>query len=168
MLSVAHPGLLPIPGLPELAASPDGIVVCEPRSSGFPERFVVEYRNPLSLIDRELTVDAAIEAVPRIPNFPLTKAEDGSYSVKRSHHFYYQIQGVLAATGTTTGYLVIRGHQSMAVARVSFDTDFFDTMVHKLRQFYFGAILPELACPLYRGLREHVRADLVDWDWSAL
>ena len=146
-ISVAHPGLVGVDGERALAASPDGIVCCHPGSTNFPSSFIVEYKNPKKLVDQEMTVDDAIRG---IKDFPLMFGDDRrSYELKRSHNFFYQVQGVMAATGISHAAFVIRGaKKSMAVAWVQFDEDFFHQCVVKLRRFYYEAVLPELVHPL--------------------
>ena len=50
-------------------------------------------------------------------------------------------------------YLVVRGYESMAVAAIEFDHEFFCDMKRRLLKFYHQTILRELACPrLMMGL----------------
>ena len=50
----------------------------------------------------------------------------------KSHHYYYQVMGVMAATKTTVCNLVVRGYESMAVATIEFDHVFFSDMKRRL------------------------------------
>lgn len=147
---IEHPGLVPIPESPMLGASPDGVVRCT--NPSLPERFAVEYKNPLSLIQKKLSVQQA--ATEKGGGFPLKYNEkDGKFYAVKSHHYYYQVMGVMAATKTTMCHLVVRGYESMAVATIEFDHVFFSDMKRRLLKFYHQAILPELACPrLMKGL----------------
>ena len=165
-VSVSHPDLVVVPGQTVLAASPDSIVCCKPGNTNFPSCFAVEYKNPKKLVDSGLTVDDAIGQ--KLPDFALTVSE-GKYELKRNHAFYYQVQGVMAATETSSAAFVIRGASgSMAVAWVAFDADFFNgVMIPRLRKFYFEAILPELSHPVMKEC-DQPRPYFVEWDYSEL
>jgi hypothetical protein len=147
-ISVSHPGLVLLPDENVFGASPDGIFCCQPSKASIPSSFVVEYQNQKKLADAGLTVDDAIRT--KVKDFPLGLDENGNYALKTSHSFYYQVQGVMAATELPNAAFVIRGAKlSMAVIRITFDKHFFLThILPKLRRFYYQAILPELAYPL--------------------
>lgn len=152
---INHPGLLAIDESPELAASPDGIATVD--CPTLPPKILLEYKNPKSLVDKRLSVNDAIDT---IPNFPLQMAGN-KYTLKKSHPFYYQIQGALKATKLSLCHLVLRGYNSIAVVDVPFDHIFYEAQAAKLRVFYFNYILPELAHPLfqYGGIRDCLGVD---------
>ena len=160
-ISVAHPGLVGISGEQALAASPDGIICCHSGSSNFPSSFVVEYKNPKKLVDQGMTVDDPIGVVK---GFPLMHGNNG-YELKKTHNYYYQVQGVMAATGLSDAAFVIRGdRESMEVVWIKFDRHFFEGCLKKLRRFYYEALLPELAHPLVSV--SGVRPYYVEWEYS--
>lgn len=163
-VSVAHPGLIVLKDHKVLGGSPDGIVVCDPGSTNVPSRFVVEYKNPKSLVDRGMTVD---DAITGIKGFALRTGSSG-YELKCTHSYYYQVQGVMAATGITDTAFVIRGAaNSMAVVWVKYDQAFVTECTGKLLKFYFQAILPELAHPVVPKAGS-ARSYFVEWDFSSL
>lgn len=165
-ISVHHPGLLLLPNEKVLGASPDGVFCCNPGTANIPASFVVEYKNPKKLVDAGMTVCEAVDT--KVKDFPLSRDENNEFILKPSHPFYFQIQGVMAATQLTDAAFVIRGaHDSMAVVWVSFDSEFFYTnVISKLRKFYFQAILPELAHPLMS--QSGARPYYVEWSYGQL
>ena len=121
---------------PWLAATPDGFVN-DPNA--IPQNGLVEYKNPHacrnSLIEEGITKKQI--------NF-LT-LNNGTVTLKRSHHYHYQIQTAMLCTSTKWCDFVVRTNlEFRVVERVSFDEEFCDSFIPKARAFYFNSILPEL------------------------
>jgi len=51
---------------------------------------------------------------------------------------------------------VVRTRKDLYIERIHYDEQWWRTQLSKLETFYFKALLPELACPLYHtgGIRE--------------
>ena len=153
-----HPGLMTRQaGLvvsvdnPWLAASPDGMVQDPdaPQPMG-----VVEYKNPFSA--RDLTLS---EACDKVKTFCLKKQdEEGSmtYKLKQQHDYYYQIQCQMYCCNVHWCDFVVRTNKDMHIERKCRAEDWWQKQLPKLNEFYFDALLPELACPRHNngGIRE--------------
>lgn len=107
--SFYQPGIFLSESEPFLAASPDGIVTC--KHCG---KFLVEvkclYKNrnshPKTAIkERDFCVQNS----------------DGSYQLRQTHEYFYQIQCQMAVTGITTCYLVIFTNRGIESIKVPFD-----------------------------------------------
>ena len=145
---VVHMGLSSHPKFKYMAGSPDGIGI----DTLSDERFLLEYKAPYGLKTSETSV---YNAPDLIPSFFLAK-KDGQLTLKKRHDFYFQIQGLLEVFDLPYCMLVVAGFDSKCAVRVERDRDVFErVMLPKLRQFYFGAILPERVYPMKRrgGLR---------------
>lgn len=102
---------------PWLAATPDGFVH-DP--SVTPSRGLVEYKNPHTIINDKV-------------------------SLKRSHHYYYQIQTAMLCTETQWCDFVVRTSiDFQLVERIRLDEEFCSSFIIKDREFYFNSILPEI------------------------
>lgn len=148
-ISVKSSGLVIHPEHHWLAASPDGLVT-DPAVSD--PTGIVEFKNPYK--HREVLLkDAASEA----KDFCLTvNAQTSSLRLKKSHHYYYQIQAAMFCTRVQWCDFVVRTNVDIHVERVQWDPQFWMPVLPKLQNFYFTAILPELALPRMHtgGIRE--------------
>lgn len=135
---------------PYIGASPDARVH-DPTYS--PPHGLAEYKNPYS--SRQLSIDEACQS----KTFFLQKEEkDGkiTYSLKRRHDYYYQVQCQLYCEGREWCDFVVRTEKGIFIERISQDNKWWKEQIPKIKEFYFKALLPELACPRYRqgGIRE--------------
>ena len=155
-ISIQHSGLVIHPTHHWLAASPDGLVY-DPTSTD--TLGISEYKNPYKF--RSTTLQ---DAATQTKDFCL-KLNDGSLSLKRTHIYYYQIQATMFCTGRKWCDFVVKTMTDLHVERIHWDPDFWRAALPRLRDFYFTAILPELALPNLQkgGIREH-SAWLVDQD----
>ena len=146
-ISICKSGFVIHPVHHWLGASPDGLV--NDPTSADPEG-VVEYKNPYSI--RMLALQ---DAASKGKDFCLVQKE-GSFQLKRSHLYFYQIQGTMFCTGRKWCDFVLRTEVDLHIERINFDSDFWSAAMHRLRSFYFSAVLPELAVPRLRkgGIRE--------------
>jgi hypothetical protein len=139
-IKIEHPSLTADKKHKFLAGSPDGI------ANLTNENFLLEYKAPYSLFQ---SGKAASEA-----NF-LSQSADPQLS--KRHNYFYQIQGLLHIFNLQYCLLVVAGAEDFAYIKVMREEDFFrEKMFDKLRNFYFGAILPEIVFPMKRrgGLRK--------------
>ena len=79
---------------------------------------------------------------------------DGKVVLKRSHSYYYQVQGQLALSGRKWCDFVIWTCVDISIERIFADSDFFQQhMLPFLNDFYVKAFIPELfTCRVKRGL----------------
>ena len=132
---------------PWLAASPDDRVIDQ---SSNPQLGLVEYKNPYSA--RTMTV---AEACQKIQSFCLEKKGE-TYQLKRNHDYHYQVQCQLYCNKLSWCDFVLRTEKELFVERIQIDPQWWNKHISKLKQFYFEALLPELACPRHNkgGIRE--------------
>ena len=79
------------------------------------------------------------------------------YTLKRRHDYYYQVQCQLYCENKEWCDFVVRTEVDISIERIHRDRKWWKEQVQpKLNDFYFNALLPELACPRYRqgGIRE--------------
>ena len=155
-MQATHPGLVTQRvGLvvsithPWIAASPDDLVTdpSAPNPYG-----VAEYKTPLSA--KGLTIEAACES---LNNFCLKKDKTTStISLRRTHQYYYQVQGQLFCTGREWCDFALSTTVECYVERIHVDRELWATILPKLKSFYFSVLLPELAYPMFYngGIRE--------------
>lgn len=127
---------------PWLAASPDDKVY-DPNTT--PSLGVAEYKNPYSA--RDLTLQ---EACDKIKTFCLERQQDNGrvmYKLKRRHDYYYQIQCQMYCCGVEWCNFVVRTNKDLHVERIPRDPDWWRQQLPRLKDFYFDALLPKLACP---------------------
>ena len=148
-ITVVKSGFVIHPSHHWLGASPDGIVN-DPASAD--PNGIVEYKNLYSV--RMISLEEAAAAKKKA-DFCLAEKK-GSLHLKRTHAYFYQIQATMYCTGRRWCDFVVRTTASLHVERVSFDEDFWKCAMLRLRQFFFTAILPELAAPRLHngGIRE--------------
>ncbi|XP_054840043.1 uncharacterized protein LOC129332807 [Eublepharis macularius] len=117
-----------------LAASPDGIV--REAKTGKPLS-VLEVKCPYKHRDKTVT-DACKDK-----DFCLKK-EGESYSLKKNHPYYTQVQCQMGVTGLKKADFVVHTNKETAIAPVDFDPVFWDSTVPKLEKFYTDAVVPHL------------------------
>ncbi|KAJ8298756.1 hypothetical protein KUTeg_022816, partial [Tegillarca granosa] len=125
-----------------LAASPDGIV-----------REKTENHNvSVGLLE----IKNLLHSKP----IDLYEASQQISTLKRNHIYYYQVQGQLNISNYPWADFVVRtmNPYQLHTERINIDRTLWkNTMLPKLKAFYFNAILPELAAPRYNtisGIRE--------------
>lgn len=118
---------------PFLAASPDGLIGADT---------IVEVKCPFS--SRSLT---PLEGVRLKKNRHCIEA-DGSLTLKKSSHYWYQIQGQLHIARRDFSLFVIWTEKGMSVETISRDDYFWEAeMFPRLERFYKNCLLPELVDP---------------------
>lgn len=117
-----------------LAASPDGIV----REAGTGKKLaVLEVKCPYKHRDKTVT-DACKDKT-----FCLEE-EGGSYTLKKNHPYYTQVQCQMGVTGLKKADFVVHTNKETAIAPVDFDPSFWANTVPKLEKFYTDAVVPYL------------------------
>ena len=130
-----------------LGGSPDGVVFDENNTS----IGIVEIKCPFSI--RQL--ESFEEACSRKAFF--CETIDGT--LKRSHDYYYQVQGQLAMTGLEWCDFVVWTPHTLHVERIFFDSVFWESKcLPFLSSFYSSVILPELVYP-----RHMLGLDVIDY-----
>ncbi|XP_054258294.1 uncharacterized protein LOC128983703 [Macrosteles quadrilineatus] len=125
---------------PFLAASPDGVI----EGLG-----LVEVKCPASA--KDLTpADAVVEKKIKF----CVLDEERNLKLKRSHCYYYQIQGQLHITQQKNCWFLVWTNKGMSIEKIVRDDQFWENKMEKpLTNFYFKCVLPELIDPRHpRGL----------------
>ena len=140
-------GLVIHPSHQWIAASPDGLI--NDPTSNDPEG-IVEIKNPYAIRNMNLS-----EAITQNKDMCLT-LKNGSLHLKHTHNYFYQVQATMYCTGRKWCDFVLKTKSDIHVERIFFQPDFWQPVLHRLRAFYFAAILPELAVPRLQqgGIRE--------------
>ena len=115
-------GLSVHPRHPFLAASPDRLI-------SFPSGkiYVVEVKCPFSAFQQQISHETV----------DYLELESGNLQLKKSHQYYYQIQGQLACCQMLEAILVIYTGD-IKVIKISRDDKFVESMISKLVSFYNG------------------------------
>jgi hypothetical protein len=147
-LKVANCGLFVSLDNPWLAATPDGVV--NDFSDEIQPLGIIEIKNPHSIRSQTLT-EASLNKT-----FCLQKTDEGSLTLKTRHDYYYQVQTQLYCTGRQWCDFIVRTDKSLHIQRIYPDKTWQERNLPTLRNFYFTALLPELACPRHHkgGIRE--------------
>ena len=136
---VEDSGLIISSSDPCLACSPDGLVNIS-GSTG-----ILEIKCPHKLAkDGFIPVEAARTS----SSFFCKLAKDTlKPELKRSHNYFFQVQGTMAITNRSWCDFVVWTPHGFSVERIAFDNNFWEEVKAKL--FYDTAVLPELAVPLH-------------------
>ncbi|KAG6924630.1 alk-exo [Chelydra serpentina] len=124
-------GLFIHPGKEWLAASPDGIV----READ--TRKLLEVKCPYK--HRDKTVKEACKDKAFCLN-----VDGESYSLKRDHPYYTQVQCELATTGLDRADFVVHTNKDTVITSVDFDAGYWERTEPKLEKFYTEAVIPHL------------------------
>lgn len=134
---------------PWLAGTPDGLVNDPISDNASLNLGIVEIKNPFSIRSQTL-----MEAIQN-STFCLEK-KDTNISLKHRHDYYYQIQVQLYCTERYWCDFVVRTEKDLHIERIYRDQSWLDSNLKILHNFFFSALLPELACPRHHkgGIRE--------------
>lgn len=135
--SVSKSGLVVSLEHPWLAASPDGVVY-DPNFD--PPQGLVEFKNPYT------TRDKTIEEAAGSKSFCLQLDKEGKAYLPKKHNYYFQIQCAMYCTNRQWCDLVVMT-KNLHIERITIDFAFEEKIIPKLKEFYFTAVLPELASP---------------------
>ncbi|XP_041932837.1 uncharacterized protein LOC121695788 [Alosa sapidissima] len=123
-VNYAPSGLVIHPTTPWLAASPDGVVY-DPNAN--PQFGLVEFK------------------CPNVKNFvdcKYVKMENGSRKLKKSHAYYWQVQGQLLLTGMQWCDFVVWAQEDYLVQRIYIDTEVQKSIREKADYFFFYVYMP--------------------------
>lgn len=137
-------GLIVNPTYPHMGATPDGIVTCECCGRG-----VLEIKCPFSCRDKSFA-----EAATTNSRFFLTE-NDGVFTLKRNHAYYYQIQLQMKLCETTFGDFIVWREGDLIVERIYIDDSFLVHALEKATTFFKLGILPEILGKWYTRLPEY-------------
>ena len=126
-----------------LGASPDGFVF-DPSQPAGNCLGLLEIKCPFSA--RDMT---PVEACQTLPLFPCSWSEENGLMLKRTHKYFYQIQGGMAICGMPWCDFVIWTPQGICIERVKYDHEFWQTdLLPQLVKFYHDWMLPQIIYPL--------------------
>ncbi len=126
---------------PFLGSSPDGIVTEDGKPVG-----LIEMKNVL----KNKTITFEKQAVKKKSTFCLKLDENGKLYLNPKHEYFYQIHGQMNICNFEWVDFVVRSLNpyQIHIQRMYRDRALWnDTMLPKLKAFYFKAMLPELAAP---------------------
>ncbi|XP_032081019.1 uncharacterized protein LOC116513859 [Thamnophis elegans] len=119
---------------PWLAASPDGIV--QDAGTG-KDLSLLEVKCPYKYRNKTVT-EACQDKTFCLEN------ESNSYSLKKNHPYYTQVQCQMKVSGLKKTDFVVHTNKETAIAPVDFDPAFWKQTVPKLEKFYTDAVVPYL------------------------
>ncbi len=125
---VVPSGLFVDPSLPFLGATPDGKISRE--------KNIVEVKCPFS---------AREEKVQPGKLFPFLEKDGDKICIKKTHSYYYQIQGQLGISKMNSCYFIVYTFHDLYVEKVDFNPVFYAEMVAKLQDFYEKQYRPYIA-----------------------
>ena len=129
---------------PELACSPDGLVLDESLADHELGKYgLLELKCPLMLEGKNVKEFSTILSYQQLSYFCLSNSS-GHISLKRNHMYYYQIQMQLGVTGLKWCDFVVWSSMDYFVERVHFDPDFWTSVKSKLLTFHHTELCPEL------------------------
>ena len=141
---------------PSLACSPDGLVK-DPESPD--PRGICELKCPYNLAKDLIT---PVEAAKDNKSFCCKLGTQEKPELKRTHNYFYQVQGALAISRHSWCDFVVWSPAGISVERIAFDTEFWEETKRKLLHFYKSSVLPELALPRHKNgqpIREPISGD---------
>ena len=140
-LKLRQCGFFVHPHKPWLGASPDGIVVDPPYSTG-----LLEIKCPYSVRDTP----------PRLAcqesSFYCYTSDDGIPRLKRTHEYYHQVQLELYVCSDSCGWcdFCVYTTKGILVERIYPDQEWEQKCIPQLKEYYFKHILPELVYPMHK------------------
>ena len=119
-------GLFVNPDFPYLAASPDG---------------VIESKN--EIVEIKCPFNGRNKKIQEGKDFSFLTVEDNKLTLKKTHNYYYQIQGQMACSQKYVCQFVVFTLVDIFIEQIHFDPTFFEKeMLPKLNDFYFSIYEP--------------------------
>ncbi|XP_069104831.1 uncharacterized protein [Argopecten irradians] len=135
-ISIDESGLCVMEEYPYIGASPDGFVTYETCTG----QGLVEVKCPFKY--RDITPQVAATHNDFCCHVDEAK---GTIQLKRSHPYYYQVQGQMAVTDCMWCDFVVWTPKGISVERIHFDNDFWNLQIlPKLQSFFRKFIVPEM------------------------
>ena len=123
-VNVRRSGFVINPGCPHLGASPDYIVF-DPN----------ENDDPFGLMKAKCLQCLSVRIAKCL------RLVNGELKLRKTHEYYYQIQGQLGLTGMQWCDLMVLCKDDWHIERIYFDEEFFNSMCSNLDKFYFDFFL---------------------------
>ncbi|XP_031332942.1 uncharacterized protein LOC116163225 isoform X1 [Photinus pyralis] len=131
-VKVTRCGLIVDEEKPYLACSPDGLVG---------EDSIVEIKSSLKSGDH----DPVEACMLKLIDYCVLDEENNRIMLKRSHNYYYQLQGIMHITKRSNCYFIVYTTAGIHVEEIRRDDIFWTQhMEKKLQEFYMQSLLPEL------------------------
>jgi hypothetical protein len=137
-----------------LGASPDGLVTNE----GGEKCGIIEIKCPYSC--RKMS--SLLDGCQKLKTL-FCEEVNGEVHVKRTHNFYYQVQGAMALAKVEWCDFIVWTPNDMTVERISFSKSFWDSCYTKLKSVYLSCILPEI---IYLRLVNDFTNDVILYPFS--
>ena len=126
-------GLVINTAYPHLGATPDGCATCDCCGYG-----LIEIKCPFSCAEKKF------EDACKTSGFFLDRLADGTYRLKESHAYYYQVQAQILLCKAGYCDFVVWSTKDLVVVRIKPDKTFFEDEVKKVTEFFIHGIMPEL------------------------
>ncbi|XP_022792263.1 uncharacterized protein LOC111331423 [Stylophora pistillata] len=121
-------GLFVLKSHPYIGASPDNMFSCSCCQNA-----CVEYKCPYSIKDQKVEEG--------YKNTDFLETCDGKLQLKRSHKYFFQVQGQMALTGLQTTYFVVWTLKGQPlVEKIDFDINLWKDIIAKLVIFFKGYV----------------------------
>ena len=75
--------------------------------------------------------------------------EDGQWSLKRDHAYYYQVQTQVNICNLNYGDFVVWTGRGITIERITVDCAFFETIMREVHHFFVYGMLPEVVGKWY-------------------
>lgn len=125
---------------PELACSPDGLVLDLDEKSLYG---IVEIKCPKVLENKKISDFDNVLNAKQLKKFCLEKIDD-EIIIKTNHSYYYQMQMQMGVTGLKFCDFVVWSAQETFVKRIRFDELFWKELKDNLIRFHHNYLVPEL------------------------
>lgn len=135
---VTQSGLIVSNEYPHIGASPDGIWSCECCGIG-----TLEIKCPYKGKDK------GIIAYCNERNSCIEQLIDGSFSLKKDHEYYFQVQMQLFVSACEIAHFVVWTNLGLEIIEVYADQDFWSVYYPKTVTFFKKVILPEMIGKFY-------------------
>ena len=120
--------------MPYLGATPEGLI---------DDGAIIEVKCPESAAS--LSSEEAVSA----KKLQYLKLENNELKLKRTHRYYYQVQGQLNITGRKYCIFAVWTPKGLFCERIERCEEFWQNMEPKLTKFYVNCILPEIIDPRF-------------------
>ena len=121
------------PSYPHLGATPDGCINCECCGFG-----VLEVKCPYSCTNQSF-LEASKDS-----KFCLGQEADGTFFLKRSHAYFYQVQAQIELCNARYCDFVVWNEGEVVVLRIQPDSKFITDTIARVTTFFKYGVMPEL------------------------
>lgn len=135
---VTESGLMVSSKYPHIGASPDGIWSCDCCGTG-----ILEIKCPFKGKDK------GIIAYANVRGSSIEQLNDGSFSLKKDHEYYFQVQMQLFVASFEIAHFVVWTNLGLQIIEVPADKGFWSLNYPKTVSFFKNVILPEMIGQYY-------------------